>query len=312
MISPDQIGLKVADALVDHTMLAARSRQRQEHRVGASEVGMCRAFITWMTKDVPFTDRDGDRKWAAFTGTAIGDRIESAYAAVHPNAIVQAEFECELPSGLVIPCHSDIIDPDENFLVDVKTKDGLGLVRKNPPSRQYRFQIGIYVRGAIQAGLLKPGARAFLVYFDRSGKEELPVVQEVVCDDALYAEIDDWIDDALYAVKYDVEPHRDQQYDFCANYCEFFTHCRGTETLATGLIEDEAVSQALKVYLEAGAVAKQAELDRKTASAILGSVSGRVQGDDGLYEVSQTWVNGTTYTTERSGYSRLGVRKVKG
>lgn len=310
-LTPEMVGLRVADALVEHTMLDARSRQKAAHLIGASEVGNCRAFLTWMTKDIPFTDREGDRKWPAFVGTAIGERIETAFGATFPDAITQAEFQCVLPSGLTIPCHSDIIDPEQNILVDIKTKDGLALVRGAEPSRQYRYQVAIYVRGAIQNGLLKEGARAFLVYFDRSGKEEIPVVHEVIVDEHLFAEIDEWIDDALYAVKTDTEPPRDQQYDWCVNYCEFFTHCRGKETYAEGLIEDEEVKQAVKVYRESQAIAKQADIDKKTAQAILGSVQGRVMTDTGLVEVSQTWINGSKYEVDRKGYSRLNVKDVK-
>lgn len=311
----EQVSLHVLDSVSKHTMSSDRARQQAEHRIGASEIGLCRSYLKFMTIGAEY-DPPKDPKWPAFIGTAIGDLVEKAYKAEHPHAIIQAEFECELPSGLRIPCHSDIIDPELNMLIDVKTKDGLALVRAtDEPSRQYRYQVAIYLLGAVQAGLLEEGARALLVYMDRSGGEYMPVTHEVVLDAALIEEIDEWIADANYAVINGVEAPKDQPYEFCEAYCAFFTTCRGGESLAEGLISDEDAALALKVHIEAAAEEKAAKARKEQAKKVLAPFAangGYIVSDDGVYELSQTIIGASTYTVDRKESVRMNLRKKKG
>lgn len=311
-IDPQLMAARVLTAIRENTMRSARARQQAEHRIGASEIGLCRSYLKYMTIGTEYDPRE-DPKWPAFIGTAIGDHVESAYKAIYPNSIIQADFESTLPSGKVIPCHSDVIDQDLNALVDVKTKDGLGQVLyEGKPSRQYRYQVAIYLLGAIQAGLLKPGARAYLVYLDRSGKEYTPCVIEVEVDDALYVEIDDWIEDAMYAVQYDVEAPKDQPYNFCEAACPFFSTCRGGETLAEGLIEDEEAAAALKARIAAMAEIKRNESIKESADTVLrpyAETGGYIVTDDGPYELSTTVIGASSFTVDRKESVRMNVRK---
>lgn len=314
-LTGEQVSVMFMNVIQKHGMRSPRAQQQAEHRIGASEIGLCRSYLKFMTQGAPYDERDGDVRLPAFVGTAVGDLVEKAYKEEHPGAIIQSSFDCELPSGKVIPCHADIIDPDLNLLIDVKTKSGLSLVAaQSEPTRQYRYQVAIYLRGAIQSGLLKDGARAVLVYIDRSGDDPVPVVQEVTVDDATYAEIDDWIDDANYAVLHNVEAPQDQPYDFCANYCNFFTACRGNESLAEGLIEDEDAKLALKVHLQAKADKADAEKRKKDADAALRPYAARggyIVADDGPYELSETIIGASSYTVDRKESVRMNVRKKK-
>lgn len=314
-MDPHLIGVRVLHAIRENTMRSARARQQAEHRIGASEIGLCRSYLKHMTIGTEYDDRD-DPKWPAFIGTAIGDHVEAAYAEIYSGTLTQADFESTLPSGKTIPCHSDIIDQELNALVDVKTKDGLGKVTyEGVPTRQYRYQVGIYLRGAIQAGLLKPGAKAYLVYLDRSGKEWLPYVQEVDVDDFLYQEIDEWIDDAMYAVEHDVEAPKDMPYNFCEAACPFFSTCRGGETLAEGLITEEEAKLALKARIDATEKIKAYEAVKDAASDTLRPYAergGYIVTDDGRYELSTTIIGASSYTVDRKESVRMNVRKKKG
>lgn len=220
-ITPEEVGLRVRESNRNHTMRSARAKQQEEHRIGASEVGLCRSYLKYMTDGTEYDVRDApDDKLAAFVGTAVGDLTETAYSASNPYAVVQASFVATLPSGKVIECHSDIIDPDINSLIDIKTKSGLELVIKDgKPSRQYQYQVAIYLLGAIQSKLLKPGARAFLCYIDRSGKDPRVVTYEVIVNEFTYQEIDEWIGEAMYSVEHDLPAPKDQEYNFCESYC---------------------------------------------------------------------------------------------
>lgn len=311
-ITAEQMAQRVIDAIRAHSMGTDRAAQQAEHRIGASEIGHCRAYLAWMTLGIEYDESD-DPKWEAFIGTAIGDRIEDAYIAEHPNALKQASFDCTLPSGKVIPCHPDLLDPDINAIVDLKTKNGLALVTKDGrPSQAHEYQVLIYARGAAQAGILAPGATLYLMYFDRSGARFLPVTYEVAMTNAIYDEIDEWIDEAMYHVREGSQPPRDKPYEFCESYCHFFTHCRGEETREEGLIEDEDVKTALKIRLEAMAELKDAKSRKEQADAILTAHDGRVITDEGIFEISHTVVNGGGMVAyEQSGYTRLNIRKAR-
>ena len=308
--TPEHIGLRVYDAYTGHTMRSARSQQQEERRIGASEIGLCRSYLKHMIVETPYDDSAAeDPKWMAFVGSALGDRIETAYLDSYPNVTIQSDFETEFPSGLTVPGHADIVDVDYNCVIDIKSKDGLTMVKAGGASRSNRYQIASYLLVLIQAGVLKEGARAFLVYLDRSGRDPHPHVVEVVVDDTLIAEIESFMGDAIYAAKYNVEAEWDQEQGFCENYCQFYTSCRGKQTLAEGVIESEEAKVALKVYLEAKDTEKSATGRKKEASEVLKNYSGIVIGDEGPFEVSQTTITGSSYTVDRQPYDRLNVRK---
>lgn len=209
---------------------------------------------------------------------------------------VESETSSFLCGEAMIPTHN--------------TKDGLTMVRAaKEVDRQNRFQVLAYLLGAIQNGLLKPGAQAFLVYADRSGKDTNDYAVEVVLTDQAIEEVDNFVSDAIYGAMHNVDVPRDREYGYCEQFCSKFLSCRGTESLAAGVIENEEAALALKVYLEAKETATAAEKRKKEASAILGTVEGVILSDEGPYEISKTFINGSSYSVERAGYERLNVRK---
>lgn len=307
-LTEDQVALAVAHAARQSSMNSARSVQQSEHRIGASEIGMCRNYLRHMTIQTPYDDGAEDNKFAAFVGTAIGDRLEWAYGEENEGAMLQAEFDATLPNGMVIPCHSDIIDTKKNILIDLKAKNGLSMVRGETPDRSHIYQVAIYLLGAIQAGYLQEGATAYLVYVDRSAADPVPFhAIEVVVDDFLYGSIVNWIEDAMYAVQTGEEASRDRPYQWCEVACPFFSSCRGQETLSEGVIDDPEVSLAAKKYREALDQERDAKRVKEDAMAVLQGKSGFIP-DVGL-NLSWTFVPESNVAYQRGAYTRINLRK---
>lgn len=316
-ITASQVQAMFTTARRRHSAGTARAQQQRERRIGPSELGNCRSYLYWMMTNAPQGDEGGepDDKLAAFVGSAYGERIEEAMRDEY-GVLTQSEFVTTFPSGRQVTCHTDMVDVENNCVYDGKTKDGLDMIRSaDEPDRQHRYQIATYCWGLMQAGILKPGAQAFLVYADRAGNDPQDVVHEVVVDQALMEEIDSFVEDPLYAIANLLGPEsvpKDRPREYCERYCTFFDVCRGGETRAEGLIENEEVSLAVKVYTEGADMERSGKRMKDNAKKLLNTVQGRVMTASGMFEVSQTEVNGTEIpATYRRGYTRLNVKKVK-
>src|SRR5690606_10714586 len=249
-----------------------------------------------------------DPKWAAFTGSALGDRLEFAYSSHFPPAQVQVTLTAVLPSGVTIPGHADVIDPEINGAIDFKAKDGLTGVPWEP-QRRHCYQVALYVLGAVQAGLLREGAEGYIVYADRSGHEVRPLVHTVTVDDALLLEIDEWIGDTIYAAQHNEEAPRDMPFDWCRKSCPFFLSCRGDTILGSGLIEDPEVVRAAEVYMEASKKIRELELARGQARNVLEGESGTIPRLG--ISVSWTEINASEpFTVIRKPYRKINIREL--
>ena len=306
--SADFVGQRVRAAARKHSMSTERSQQQSEHRIGASEIGFCREYLRHMTIQTPYDDVDElDEKWPAFIGSAVGDRLEDAYMESHPDAIAQQNYDCTLPSGRVIKCHPDLIDPNLNAVIDEKGKNGLEAVKRQAaPDRSHDFQIKIYTWGAMQNNLLKENARAFLVYHDRSGKtaEQWPV--EVIVNYEAMQEIDAWLDDVEYAVRNNEPAKRDREFHFCEIACSFFFSCRGIDSYEGGLIEDEDAALLAKMYLEGAALEKEGkELKSQAKTGLAAFPTGFIPS------IGKELVRTQFSETQVPGYTRSGYETIR-
>lgn len=288
---------------------SARTTQSDQHLIGPSEIGGCRAYLAHMVARTPRIEPADDIKLPAFLGTAAGDRIEAAWKRIDPSVRTQVPITATLPSGLTVSGSADIVTDAE--VVDLKSKDGLALIRRSGPTFQQKAQIQVYLLGAIQEGILPPAATGTLAFYDRSGKDDQPAVFEYTLDMDVIAEIDSRLEDVLYAAEYDLDSApRDAAYEFCASYCAFFHACRGKdEHIASGLVTDEAHLAAVKAYTDALAMQREATQIKDEAKAVLAGVQGRA----GDVEVTWTHVGDTTIPTYvRQGFDRLSIRKAAG
>ena len=290
-----------------------RTLQSREGRLGPSDIGFCRNKAVLVTRQVKPTDEKS--MWAANVGTAIHNYVEAALKKSHPDwlmgSIDKTVVEAELPSGVRIGGHPDILIPEYNMVIDIKTVDGFGWTKKNGPSLSHRYQRHLYAMGAMQQDILQPeGLMVGNLYFDRSGKEKVPLLFIEPYEDHLTFEIDNWIGDVIYAVENGEDSARDVAAPQCAQICEFFTICRGG-TLPSNesqLIEGPDQIKAIDMHVEALRLEKEAKELKGAAREILDGIN----GTDGRYQVRWVTVNGYEYPAgSRASSVRLDIKPVK-
>lgn len=305
----ETLAKQVQQAIIDFGDTSERSMQSKHHVLGVSDIGGCREYVRRMIMGEPFSDHPTDYSMASFVGHAVGNYAEEALRrawADEGRVDTQIEVQIALPNGVVLRGHPDLVG--EAIVVDFKTVDGLGVVRQGAKN-QHRWQVILYCAALIQQGRLPDNALCALVYLDRSGVEVLPYTEVWRYDPRLLDDIVSWVDDVIYALQYDEEASRDKPREFCYAACPYARSCRGFDTDVTGLITDEDHIQAVKAYLEATARAKDAERDRKAATAALTGVSGTT----GEHSVRWVHINETTVETfVKRGYDRIDIRPLPG
>jgi hypothetical protein len=249
---------------------------------------------------------------AAFIGTAVGDHMEDALIRSDPEGgwVKQAEVIVELSvrDWLVkIPGHPDIYN--RQHLIDFKTKEGLSVVKAGGPSLNDRFQRVLYAAALIRDGKMDEDCMLHNVYVDRTGAETTPYVHSEPFSWALVVEAIEWLADVIYAVQHDEEASRDKPRDWCFAACPFAPKCRGVDDSdVEGLITDEELIVATKVYNEAKDRKSQAERDQKAAAAALRGINGST-GEWKFRWVSVPPTDIAAFT--KRGYDRLDMRRVK-
>jgi len=314
MLETNKIAEDVAFALQNYMDNQPRSIQSAEGRIGPSDIGFCRNKAALMTKGVAPTD--SNPKWAAFVGTAVHKDVEAALKDVHGNwlmgSIDKIRVTAHLPSGAEISGHPDVVVPEWNAVLDIKTVDGFAWVKREGTSLQHKYQRHLYAMGLIQAGILDESKTVYVgnIYLDRSGKEAEPFVTYEEMDHTLTNQIDSWINDVIYAVKNNEDASRDIPAAVCERICNYFTVCRGgLETSDQGqLIEDLELVTAVNMYVEAREAAKEADKLKKAAQDKLTGIN----GSTGEYQVR--WVEiapSVVNSFEKQGFMRMDVRKVR-
>ena len=328
----------VAQAIQNAANGTARSKQQQDMYIGMSTLGHCRNYAALMMTQTPFSDvRD---KTAAFFGTVAGDAIEAQMKIDHPKWLIQEKLsfpvEAELMDGGNIDGTSDIVIPwegsatveeweasqDEGYegpalfvqgIWDNKSKAELETIRKYGPDRQQIFQIHAYAKAAIRKGLLNPDHPIVLgdVFFDRSGATIVPYGVFHLYSEDVIEQINDWINDVIYAVINNTvltdEAPRDKSRDWCFNWCEYASVCRGLDTDVSGLIEDpEAITtiEEYKRWSEQETAAKNAKKALKKSLEVI------EPGSTGTLNFRKTWVNGFPVAYENPGYWKMDIRPV--
>lgn len=291
-----------------------RSVQASEGRLGPSDIGFCRQKAALMVKGVEATD--APPKWAAAVGTAIHEYTEAAIKTMFPNWILgsidKLRVTAILPSGAEISGHPDIVIPEENTVLDIKTVDGFQWVKREGTSQQHKYQRHLYAIGCIEANIFDRTKPVYVgnVYLDRSGKQNKPLVMVEEMDPMLTDEIDAWVGDVIYAVKHGEDASRDIPAAVCERICSHFTACRGAlETHEGGeLIEDTILVSAVDMYTEARNMEKMAKQMKEEASARLVGVN----GSTGQWQVRWVEVQPSKVEAfEKTGYSRLDIRKAR-
>ena len=338
---------EVYQSIQDASNGTERAGQAREFRLGASNIGHCQQAAVFMIKQTPPSDvRD---KSAAFFGTVAGAAIEERMKLRHPDWLFQSEVVFKIPSGGELGAHPDIIRPakacvsveefeanaaarkealeaiaageegvevPEQLYVqgvdDLKSKDKLDVIKKYGPSKQQVYQLSIYAAAAIDAGILDgtQPIRLADVYFDRSGAQHEAYTFGWWYDPAILHEIDDWIHDLKYAVTTNAEASKDKAREWCWNWCEYATLCRGNDTDAEGLIEDPEMIATINSYADAQ---KAETAAKKLKDSLKPQIPANLSGTTGTHtvrwiEVGPTEIKGFT----RAGHRKLDIRPIPG
>ena len=305
----------VYQAIQDASNGTDRSKQQQDYRLGPSNIGHCRQYAKYLVEQTAPTDpRDVT---AAFYGTVLGDAIEKQLAKDYPNWLYQAELVFHIPSGGEMDAHPDVVIPDEyateqypQGILDLKSRAELESIKRYGRSQQQEFQLHQYASAAIDAGLLDPSKPIYLtnVWFDRSAKDEKQQPYSITTeyDPAMLMAIDEWINDVKYAVMHQEDASRDKPREFCWNWCEYATLCRGTDTDVEGLLTDEAVLAAVEMKREASALESRAKQLKNAAQIALKGVN----GSTGTHTVRWVEVGEADVAYRRAAYMKLDVRPV--
>jgi hypothetical protein len=289
-----------------------RSKQSRDGILGPSDLGFCRQKAVLTTRGVERTDETNEA--SARIGTAIHRYLADAFDGFRPNNWIadSRKVTATFPSGAVISGTPDLICADFNIILDIKTVDGFEWVKRNGTSLNHKYQRHTYALGAIQEGLLDPSRNLYVgnVYIDRSGKEPEPFFIIERFDESLTDEIDQWIQDVIYAVKNNEDASRDIPAAVCEKICPFFTACRGGLEVHEGgeFIDNPELVTAIDMYVEARELEKRAKQMKDEASFILGGVNGTT----GTWQVRWVEVAPTMVEAfEKRGYRRLDIRKTR-
>lgn len=298
-MTPDEFAADALARVYAHDAQRDRSQQSQTGQIGVSDIGTCRerARLTLLN-----TPHEPSASFSAIVGTAWHTHMEAVYA-THPSGVVEQEVVVTLPSGQQLLGHIDFIDVLENSVTDWKTIDGR--TPNKGSADQQRYQRHLYALGAIQAGLVvEENLLVRNVFWDRSARNDMPVVVQEPYDPDVATHADYWFDDVRYALQHGEEASKDKWPDWCADFCPFFTACRGEDT-RTGEVLDPALAE---VALDYDAIREQ----HKTLTGTKEDLARQLRGRNGVGIVGDRKVIlGTTAQNRDEGASeRLSVKVV--
>lgn len=294
----DEIGLIIGTAIKAKSDTTPRTLQGHNGHVGPSDLGFCRQKVVLMSKGVP--QSDSKSAWAANVGTAVHEWVGDALHTAFPTWVIETRrLTATFPNGSEVSGMPDVVIPEWNMVLDLKTVDGYEKIKRFGTSLNHRMQRHTYALGAIQAGLLDGSQTVYVgnAYLDRSGEEREPYVVVEEFDPGFTDEVSAWIDDVIYAVAHDEDASRDIAAPICERICEFYTVCRGGLPMSEpSLITDDATKQAIRLYVEGRDLEKKARQMKDQAKTELVGVN----GSDGEWTVRWTKKNGV----EVPGYYR--------
>lgn len=304
-------------ALQRKTNYSDRALQAKANVIGISELGVCQERTRRLMAAVPEPESD---KLEAFIGTALGDHVEdaivAAYAEQGETALRQQLVSVDLEGDggtYTVYGHPDIVLPSWG-VIDAKSADGLGVVRKLGPSRQQHFQRNLYCKGAHVAGLLEiplEQAKVANVWIDRSGRAKELFVNAAPYSEEVVREATMWLDEVVYAYRQGEEAMKEPPRNWCEKVCGHFPTCRQYDSDVSGLILDDEVMAATVLYDEGRALARRGELMKEEAKGILVGLDGYVNTEVGRFQIRSNQIGASEFTVRKKPSVRLEVRRMK-
>jgi hypothetical protein len=290
VLSAEDYSLLFAFDLEAVEILSDRSGQTDRRELGFSDVLGCPEQKRLLLSGAPFTDSPD--LTAARIGNWVDAGVKKARLAARPWLLTDLRIPVTLPSGRVLWGAPDEIDPEEPSATDYKTVDGLSAVRRMGPSDAQRAQRVLQYEAALQNGLITSDQGVVRnAWLDRSGNDRgVYTQQDLFLDERHWlVTVDEWLHDVEYHVKHAQQAEKTKPLPFCRDYCQFFTVCRGADSVQGEWIVGET---ALKVelYDEAQKTEKAAtKLKESLRSELIG-----LTGRSATHAVVTTHINGKT------------------
>lgn len=292
-----------------------RTAQSRAGLLGPSDIGFCRQKAALVGRGVQPTD--ASPLWASAIGTAVHKHVEGFLEQFYGNTwlIEKQRLTATLPrTGAAISGTCDIVLPEFNAVIDIKTVDGLKKVQNYGPSQGHLYQRHLYAMGAIDAGLLDPSKQVYVgnLYIDVSrgnASDDKVWVTIEPMSDTLTDEIDSWVEDVIYAMQHNEDAMRDVAAPVCETFCQFFTACRGALPMQDSEpLDNPEILQAVDMYVKGRDMEKEGKGMKSEAAAVLTGLN----GSTGEWQVRTTHVNAQDVPGfTRKASTRLDVRRVR-
>lgn len=289
---------------------SARSPRAEQTHFGISSLGWC---AEQMRRTLDGQVQGPTDHLAAFIGTAVGDHAEKAFAAQHPDAIIQAEVTTTLTGDLgltyTLVGHPDILLP--GLVLDIKTDFGLGVIERTGPSQQQRWQRALYAKAAHEMGKLGDlpleEVQVGNIWIDRGAVDKRCFVQMEPYDPQDIDAATYWLDEVVYSFIHKETARKEPPRNMCFATCGFAEECRGYDTDVQGLITEDRVLTAVEMYLEGNRMEREAKRLKSQAKVALVGVS----GSTGEHAVRWVHVNGGHVSFDRKSSDRLDIRELR-
>ncbi len=255
----------------DHDAGRPRSRQAEP---GWSEVGGCRAYLGFRLDGAFATDEPDS--WGATRGTAIHKLLEEVLTG-QPGVRTEVTTSYRGILG-----HADLVVVDESGVTDWKTtKLANSRLWQEKPAALWpkRVQAHGYAAGLVEAGELPAQCMIRLCVIPVDG-----TFADWWCwEEPFDRSVADWGADRLEEVRSRLaggeELPKDEQYEYCRDWCRFFSLCRGEEEAPAGAeITNPELAAAVAAYGEANARYSEAKKQKDRLAPMLRGLSGHAGG----------------------------------
>jgi hypothetical protein len=295
VLSPQEYAAFFTASLHEYDEQRPRSQQSRAGRIGVSDLWTCKERVRRTT--LGEAPSDPTSRMSAIIGTAIHAAVAPARKAV--GCLTEVPVTVTLPSGRALPGTVDEIYPAEPSVTDVKSSDGLSLVRRKGSDDQQRSQRHLYGKGAVDAGLVGgEGLVVRNVWVDRSGRCESVHVEQEPYDPAVLAAADEWLSDVDYAVAHGEEAEKTWHY---CQACPFFTACRGQILTDGTIVRDASLGTAAAVMVDERPHQKSYNDLVEDCTRVLKGFTGLIEHEGRRFYVKTTHVN------RGDGFDRLDV-----
>lgn len=298
-LTPDDYSALWKMALLSADTGKPRAVQTDGGTLGASDFGGCEHKAVLTVRRAPPTDVPVKGK--AILGTAAHETLLPQMKALMPSLLVEPSLTATLPSGTEVPCHPDLLDPDEPSVTDLKMVADLAYKRREGVTEQQQMQRHIYALAMIQAGLADPDLLIVRNIFVSMHDAMDTWVEQQPYDPTWIDRADEWAANVRYAVEHGEDGAKTAPVYFCRSFCPWVSECRPPLTDAAGELISPGLRERALIALEAQQQRKHFEDIEGEAKSELRGISGRA----GRVQLVSTWIN------RGAGHWKLDVTEVQ-